>query len=65
MLRNTTSAAVIVASADPVTERAHAIYIERGGAHGSDLADWLQAERELAAMPVAPPVKRPRTGKKR
>ena len=27
--------------------RAHHIYVERGGAHGQDVNDWLQAEREL------------------
>ena len=27
--------------------RAHDIYLERGGAHGQDVEDWLQAEREL------------------
>jgi hypothetical protein len=27
--------------------RAHQIYFERGGAHGQDVEDWLQAEREL------------------
>jgi hypothetical protein len=27
--------------------RAHAIYLQRNGTGGSDLADWLQAEREL------------------
>jgi hypothetical protein len=27
--------------------RAYLIYIERGGAHGRDVEDWLQAEREL------------------
>ena len=27
--------------------RAYQIYIERGGAHGQDVGDWLQAEREL------------------
>jgi hypothetical protein len=27
--------------------RAHQIYVERGGAHGQDVDDWLQAEREL------------------
>jgi len=26
--------------------RAHQIYFERGGAHGQDVNDWLQAERE-------------------
>jgi Protein of unknown function (DUF2934) len=28
--------------------RAHEIYIERGATHGDDMADWLQAERELS-----------------
>lgn len=27
--------------------RAYQIYIERGGADGHDVDDWLQAEREL------------------
>ena len=27
--------------------RAYQIYIERGGAHGRDVEDWLQSEGEL------------------
>lgn len=27
--------------------RAHEIYVERGGTHGQDVEDWLQAEHEL------------------
>ncbi len=27
--------------------RAHQIYVERGGAHGQNVNDWLKAEREL------------------
>jgi hypothetical protein len=27
--------------------RAYQIYVERGGTHGCDMADWLQAEMEL------------------
>ena len=30
-----------------IRERAFDIHIERGGIHGCDLDDWLQAEREL------------------
>jgi hypothetical protein len=30
-----------------IAERAHAIYLNRGGNGGSDVNDWLQAEREL------------------
>jgi Protein of unknown function (DUF2934) len=26
---------------------AHQIYVERGGAHGRNVEDWLEAEREL------------------
>ena len=29
--------------------RAYQIYVERGGADGHDVDDWLQAERELSA----------------
>jgi Protein of unknown function (DUF2934) len=36
----------------PTTEeiqlRAYEIYVERGGIHGLDTDDWLQAERELS-----------------
>jgi NADH dehydrogenase len=33
---------------DEIQRRAYEIYIERGGTHGHDLKDWLQAGRELA-----------------
>ena len=32
-----------------IAKRAHELYLARGGAHGYDLDDWLQAERELKA----------------
>ena len=32
---------------EEVELRAYQIYIERGGAHGQDVDDWLQAELEL------------------
>jgi hypothetical protein len=35
------------ASYEEVARRAYEIYRERGGSHGLDLEDWLQAEREL------------------
>ncbi len=34
---------------DDVRRRAYELYLQRGGAPGNDLADWLQAERELRA----------------
>ena len=36
---------------DPITEaiarRAYELFLERGGEHGHDLDDWLEAENEL------------------
>ena len=32
--------------------RAYQIYMERGGADGQDMDDWLQAERELVERSV-------------
>ena len=35
-------------TSEEIELRAHEIYLERGGAHGQDVEDWLQAESELA-----------------
>ena len=32
---------------DAVAKRAYEIYQGRGGSHGADLDDWLEAERQL------------------
>jgi len=32
---------------EEIAERAYEIYLERGAEPGSDVEDWLQAEREL------------------
>lgn len=55
MVKNTASSAVILVSDDPIAERAHEIYVTRGSAHGSDLDDWLRAERELNQTPPTSP----------
>lgn len=34
---------------DAVARRAYELFLARGGAHGSDVEDWLRAEREIAA----------------
>jgi hypothetical protein len=34
-------------SSAEIRQRAFEIHIERGGIHGCDLDDWLEAEREL------------------
>jgi hypothetical protein len=36
-----------VASRDDIARRAYDLYQQRGGTNGSDLDDWLQAERDL------------------
>ncbi len=32
---------------DSVADLAHRLFMERGGAHGHDLDDWLEAERRI------------------
>ena len=34
---------------EEIATRAYEIYLARGGSHGADVEDWLQAERELTA----------------
>jgi len=34
-------------SHEEIRRRAYEIHVERGGVHGQDVDDWLQAEREL------------------
>ena len=55
MIKNTVSSEFVVASDDPIAERAHEIYVERGCGDGLDREDWFQAERELTAMPAIAP----------
>jgi hypothetical protein len=34
-------------SYDQIAEAAYQRFLQRGGSHGDDFADWLEAEREL------------------
>ncbi len=34
-------------SREAIAARAYALFLERGGTHGRDREDWLQAEAEL------------------
>jgi hypothetical protein len=38
---------VLVPTDDDIRIRAYHRYLERGGSHGMDFEDWLEAEREL------------------
>jgi hypothetical protein len=37
-----------------IAARAYELYEARGGEHGQDLADWLQAEREIGTETELP-----------
>jgi hypothetical protein len=39
-------------SADEIAEEAYKIYLGRGGEHGRDMEDWLEAERRLTPARV-------------
>ncbi len=34
---------------EQIARRAYEIYLDRGGSHGYDIEDWLQAEQELSS----------------
>jgi hypothetical protein len=39
---------------EEIALRAYHIYLERGGAPGNPLEDWIRAERELTDKPLKP-----------
>jgi hypothetical protein len=45
--KNPNGSADTLNDADAVARRAYEIYQNRGGNHGADLDDWLEAERQL------------------
>ena len=50
-------------SSEEVARRAYEIYQSRGGEHGADFDDWLEAEKQLKGQqpkPSAPPERRKR-----
>jgi hypothetical protein len=49
-----------VPTGEEIELRAYQIYIERGGAHGHDVEDWVQAKRELVEK-YGKPVQRAKT----
>ena len=38
-------------SLDEIARRAHELFLSRGAAHGHDLDDWLEAERQIRFVP--------------
>ncbi len=61
-VRNRKTVATTDVSPDDIALRAFEFYRERGGQPGSELDDWLRAERELMAAGVLP--SKPRRGGK-
>ena len=45
--KSTDAEAPRIPTTEEIAIRAYEIYQTRGGGHGTDLDDWLQAEREL------------------
>jgi hypothetical protein len=44
---------------EDVARRAYELFLARGGRHGNDIDDWLEAERQLTgARPPASPARR-------
>lgn len=39
---------------EAIQRRAYELHLERGGAHGRDMDDWLEAEREIQAEHHSP-----------
>jgi DUF2934 family protein len=39
---------------EEIARRAYEIYVSRGGNHGFDLADWLQAESQVTTITQRP-----------
>jgi hypothetical protein len=37
---------------DAITHLAYALYLVRGCEHGSDVEDWIKAEKELSGKPI-------------
>lgn len=65
-LRNTRSvAARLRTSAAEIAQRAYELFLARGGTHGRDLDDWLEAERQMngGAPLVRPTVAARRNGR--
>ena len=53
-----TGAASAAVSEGEIARKAFELYCARGGQNGSDIEDWLRAERELMSVAAAPPQRR-------
>jgi hypothetical protein len=44
-------------SKEDIADRAYQLYVQRCGEPGSDVEDWLRAEKELGAEPIVTPAR--------
>ena len=53
-------------SNDEVARKAYELYMSRGGGHGADFDDWIEAEKQLkeSQTPQAPPPPAPERRKR-
>jgi hypothetical protein len=42
---------------DGIARRAYEIYVQRGGQNGTDVEDWLKAEKEISGKPADAPAR--------
>jgi len=61
LVRDTANDSTRVSESD-IALKAFAYYCERGGQHGSDVEDWLRAERELLGTGKTPKRRTARSG---
>lgn len=52
--RTKSKSAPKVSTHDQIAKRAYEIYLERNGAPGNPLEDWVRAEREITALASKP-----------
>lgn len=52
------AAAPQMSTEERIRRRAHEIYVQRGGTEGSEMEDWLQAEREIRGSEEAKDISR-------
>lgn len=47
----------IAISKEDVAQRAHDLYVQRGGGPGKDIEDWVTAEKELSTEVIVGPIR--------
>ena len=51
-------------TSDEVAKKAYDLYLSRGGGHGADFDDWIEAEKQLKESQQQPPPPAPERRKR-